>query len=319
MGNYDVICIGDTKLDAFISISSDNPKCRLDKNTNEVCFKHGEKILVDHTKLCVGGNAANVSVGLSRLGINATIAAEIGDDEFSLKIINTFARENIDRGFIKQTHGKESSFSVAINYKDDRTLFTEHLKRDHDFNYESANIKWIYLTSLGEDWITPYKKAINYAQSHKSKLVFNPGTRQLSEKSPGVEETLKFSDILIINKEEAKLLIAEYGDGSNSDDIKEILTSIKAIGPKIVLITDGENGSHAMDAENRYFHQEHIQGTIVELTGAGDAYSTGFLAATIHGLEIQEAMKWGTINAVSVIGKIGAQEGLLRKEEMEKK
>src|SRR4029079_5120099 len=134
MGSYDVICIGDAKLDAFLTLA-DTSKVRFDENTGELCFKHGEKIPVDHTHFSVGGNAANVAIGLSRLGIKATIAAEIGDDEFSLKIINTFAREHIDRGFIRQDSNRESSFSVAMTYKNDRTLFSEHFKRDHDFRY----------------------------------------------------------------------------------------------------------------------------------------------------------------------------------------
>lgn len=319
MGNYDVICIGDAKLDAFLAIAETNTKCRFDENTKELCFKHGEKISIDHTYFSVGGNAANVTIGLSRLKIKATIAAEIGDDEFSLKIVNTFAKEYIDRGFIRQTPGKESSFSVAINYKDDRTLFTEHFKRSHDFKYEDAYTKWIYLTSLGEEWVNAYQKAIDYTNEHGTKLVFNPGTLQLSEKSSIIKDVLKVTNILFINKEEAKLLISEYADINSSDDIQEILLNIKKLGPKTVAITDGENGSHAIDEEGKYYHQDKIQCTIVERTGSGDAYSSGYLAAAIHQLGVQTAMKWGSINAASVIGKIGAQEGLLKKEEMEEK
>src|SRR5690349_6605589 len=79
MNSYDVLTIGDAKLDTFLTINENNPKCRLDETTKELCFKHGEKISVEHTHFSVGGNGANVTVGLSRLGIKATIAAETGD------------------------------------------------------------------------------------------------------------------------------------------------------------------------------------------------------------------------------------------------
>jgi sugar/nucleoside kinase (ribokinase family) len=62
-----------------------------------------------------------------------------------------------------------------------------------------------------------------------------------------------------------------------------------------------------------------VKTEVVEKTGAGDAFSAGFLAAIIHGLEIPEAMKWGSINSANVIGKIGAEEGLLTKFELEQK
>jgi hypothetical protein len=43
------------------------------------------------------------------------------------------------------------------------------------------------------------------------------------------------------------------------------------------------------------------------------------LAATIHGLEIPEAMRWGAINSANVIGKIGAEEGLLIRSDLEER
>lgn len=319
MGSYDVICIGDAKLDTFLTIGDADGKFRYDESTNEICFKHGSKIPLETTHISVGGNAANVSIGLSRLGVKATIAAEIGDDEFSLKIVNAFAKERIDRGFLKQTHGTSTSFSVAISYKDDRTLFSEHFKREHNFSYEHANTKWIYLTSLGEEWIEAYQKAIDFVKTHNVKIAFNPGTIQLTEKSPIIEETLRNTEIFFINKEEAKSLIYGYENEYNSDDIQEILSNVKRLGPKTAVVTDGENGSYALDSENNYFHQDRVQCKIVELTGAGDAYATGFLAARIHEQDIQQAMLWGSHNAASVVSSIGAEEGLLRKEELEEK
>lgn len=321
MGSYDVITIGDAKLDIFLTLTNKNGsgKARLDENTNELCFKHGEKIPVDRTYFSVGGNAANVAIGLSRLGLKATIAAEIGDDEFSLKIINTLAHEGIDRGFIKQDKNRESSLSVAITYNDDRTLFSEHIDRDHDFNYEHTNTKWIYLTSLGNEWMNPYEKAINYCNENQAQLAFNPGTLQLREKSHIIEAALQVTSILFVNKEEAKQLIYGYSNEYNSDDIQKILSNVKALGPKTVVITDGEEGSFVLDNDNNYYQQDHAPTNVLELTGAGDSFSTGFLAARIYEKSLQESMLWGNMNAASVIEKMGAEEGLLKKEEMEER
>ena len=320
MGTYDVLAIGDASLDAFLTISDANGKVRLDTQTKEVCFKHGEKISVEHTHFSVGGNAANVTVGLSRLGIKATLAAEIGDDEFGLKIINTLAKEHIDRGFIKQAHGQESSFSVALNFKGDRTLFSEHVERPHEFHYETTKITWIYLTSLCEKWTHAYEKALQYVHETHCSLAFNPGTLQLAKKSEVIERALKVTTILFVNKEEAKQLLSEYASEKNPpDDIEKILSEVQALGPTIVVITDGKNGSYAIDGEKHFYHEKIIPSIIVERTGAGDAYSTGFLGAIFHNLPIQKAMQWGSTNATSVVGHIGAEAGLLKKGEMEKK
>ena len=57
--------------------------------------------------------------------------------------------------------------------------------------------------------------------------------------------------------------------------------------------------------------------TVVERTGAGDSYAAGFLAAIVHGLPVSEAMRRGAVNAASVISTVGAEKGLLKKEEIE--
>jgi len=319
VGTYDVICIGDAKLDTFIKIQDSEGKFYFDAATNELRFKHGEKIPVEATYISIGGNAANVAVGLTRLGIKSTIAAEIGDDEFSLKIVNALAKENIDRGFLKSTKGSFTSFSVAIAYGDNRTLFSEHVDRKHDFFYETATTKWIYLTSLGEDWITPYQKALSFAKINNIKVAFNPGTIQLSQKSVLIDEIFRNTEILFINKEEAIRLIKQNDENFNSVQIQEILENVEKLGPKNVVITDGKNGSFARDANNNHFHQERIDCTIIELTGAGDAFASGFLAGTLQGLNFQDAMLWGSHNASSVVGSVGAQQGLLKKEVLEQK
>jgi ribokinase len=86
-----------------------------------------------------------------------------------------------------------------------------------------------------------------------------------------------------------------------------------------VVITDGKNGTYALDNDGNFYHQKIINAPVVEKTGAGDSFATGFLASRIYGHDIQTSLQWGTINAASVIGKVGAQPGLLMKEEIERK
>ena len=87
--NFDVVCVGNAKIDSFLTLRQANNHIRLIEDTNELCIKFGEKISVDSAAILLGGNAANVSVGLSRLGLNVALLAEIGKDEFAQKIINT--------------------------------------------------------------------------------------------------------------------------------------------------------------------------------------------------------------------------------------
>ena len=148
--HFDVISIGETTLDAFMTLHDVKHNCRYDTQEGMICFKHGSKIDVDRYDFSMGGNATNVAVGLSRLGLKVTLFSEIGDDEFSLKIRNSLARENIDRMHVIQSNGA-SSFSVIFNFKGDRTIFVEDVERKHEYRFAELSARLMYLTSMGKD------------------------------------------------------------------------------------------------------------------------------------------------------------------------
>jgi ribokinase len=317
----DILCVGDSKIDIFLQIPQDNPHFGLNDEKNKLFVSFGEKIYIEKYILDIGGNATNAAVGIARLGLNAGLCAEIGEDELSQKILNNLKKENINTDLLLQTN-EDTSISVGLTYAADRTLFTEHVKRNHNFNFERLQTNFIYLTSLGNLWEETYEKTLNFVKQNNSKLAFNPGSIQLAKRGKIVMDVLEKTDYLFVNKQEAEEIL--YGEElslpkANTYQIKKLLYGLKSLGVQIPVITDGENGSYIQDKDNNIYHLGVIKTEVIEKTGAGDAYSAGFLSAIIHGLEIAEAMKWGAINSASVIGKIGAKEGLLTKNELEQK
>lgn len=319
MPHFDVTCVGNAKIDTFLTLHEANRHLRLLKNTNELCIKFGEKITVDKADILLGGNAANVSVGVSRLGLNTAIIAEIGRDEFAQKIIRNLRNEKVDISNITQTDGQQSSFSTIINFKGERTIFSEHVKRLHDFNFENISTKWIYLTSLGEEWQNAYSKTLNFVKEKRCLLAFNPGTLQIKSGKKDIEDVLSATNLLFVNREEAMAILNINPEASGQiSNLDSLLTNLQKLGPKIVVITDGRIGSFAIDDKRNISKKDIIQAEVVEKTGAGDAYSSGFLSALINNKSIQEAMEWGTKNSASVVSRIGAQTGLLYKKDFEK-
>ena len=318
----DVICVGDAKLDIFLTIDENNTHVKLDNNTRELRFGHGEKIEVKKMNLSVGGNASNVAVGVSRLGLKSSLVAEIGEDEFSQKIINSLTQENVDLELVKQIANEDSSITVGINFKGDRTLFTEHVQREHEFDFGEKTAKVIYLTSLGPIWEKAYEKTLDFTEKNNIKLIFNPGTFQIEKRNSIIWHIISKSDVLFVNKEEAEELLygKEINLSINSQNyVKKLLYGLKSLGAKIVAITDGNAGSFAMDGTHNAYQLGIIPCEVVEKTGAGDAYTSGFISAILNGENIEEAMRWGAFNSSAVIGEIGAEKGLLTKEEILKK
>ncbi len=321
MDVFDVVAIGNAKVDVFLQVHETNKHFRFDPLTREICVKSGDKALVDRAYFMIGGNAANVSVGASKLGFKSAIIAEVGDDEFSSKIINTLKREGVSEVHLKQTQG-DSSVSVILNFNGERTIFEEEVERDNDFSFDEISTKWIYLTSLGEKWRGAYKKTLEFIISNNVKLAFNPGTFQIDAGKEGMDDILKNTDLLFVNKEEAQKILNQKSrsvEHEETEEIEYLLRGLQSKGSKIVVITDGIKGSWSIDEKGNFFSCDPINTSVVEKTGAGDSYATGFLGAVLSGLDLKTAMLWGNQNAGSVIGMVGAEAGLLTREEMEKR
>jgi ribokinase len=226
----------------------------------------------------------------------------------------------VNTDFLSQTD-KETSISIGLSYKADSTLFTEHVKREHNFNFANLQTKFIYLTSLGNIWEPTYEKVLQFKKENSIKLAFNPGTIQLTKKGKVFMDVLEKTDYLFVNKQEAEEIL--YGKElelttENESRMKKLLFGLKSLGAKNVVITDGDNGSFVQDENNKFYYLERVKVEVVEKTGAGDAYTSGFLAAVINGKPVEEAMRWGAQDSASVIQKIGAENGLLTKSSLEK-
>lgn len=307
----DVVTIGNATIDAFLILADSNSSVSLDNVHKRLCVDYGQKIPLDSCDFLPGGNACNVAVGLRRAGFKTAIIAEIAKDEFSEKILSGLKKEDVEIGFLQRGEG-QSSFSIALNFQGERTLFVEHRDRQHNFNLNEIETKALYLTSLGHTWQHVYKNAAAYLQMRPEVvLAFNPGSTQLMDGVKTFDFIFPLTTILFVNREEAEKI------AGSKDDIPALLTALQSKGCKLISLTDGERGGYAIDEHGKVHHQPKIICPVVERTGAGDAYAAGFLAAFLNAQPISTCMLWGTHNAASVIGQIGAQPGLLTKDELE--
>ena len=308
MEKFDIVSIGDSTIDVFMQVESRDTEavCKLHEEECMICFAYGSKIPVSTcVRIAAVGNAANNAIGSTRLGLKTAIYTVLGSDQDSKDTKEVFETEGVSSNFIVLESGKKSNFSTVINYSGERTIFVYH--EQHSYDLPEFESDWIYLTSVGAEHTKLHDQVIEHTTKKGTKLAFNPGSHQLRDGLENLKPLLAKTDILSVNREEAHSLV-----GGDKEDIKGLISAFSQTGVKLVLITDGPEGSYA-SYDGREVWQVGIpaEAPIMERTGAGDAYSTGFVAALVKGKELPEAMVWGTINATSVIAYIGAREGLL--------
>lgn len=301
--------VGDSSFDVFISPSESETVCSLNNKECLICFDYGEKIPVDSLHTAVGGNAANVAVGMSRLGLSVNLSTILGRDNASGEIIQTLVSEGVSTNMVIYQEAVRANYSTVINYSGERTIFSYHSPKEYVFVEPDDTPDWVYLTSMGKGFETIYSKVIEYCSDYKIPLAVNPGTLQVKD-SDFMLSMLPGLRVLNLNKEEAEKLL---GLPSGSET-QFLINSFVSKGVSIVVITDGVNGSFVSNGQS-IWHCPILQRKPIERTGAGDAYSSGFLSSLIAGSTIPDAMLSGTVNSASVVGQIGAQKGLLRERE----
>ncbi|MEK9200439.1 MAG: carbohydrate kinase family protein [Patescibacteria group bacterium] len=303
---FDVLSLGPARMDVFVKLPEEITEwCSIDKKRCMIELGFGEKIAVKTVNYAVGGNTGNNAVGVTRLGLKAAMLGGMGDGWGDKEALEILKKEGVDTTRVQVIPGK-SGFGVVINYQEERTILSYYADTNvqipEDLDVEA---EWMYLTTAGETYEDFYSQAVQLAAKKNIKIAFNPGSRQLKAGIEKLKYVYEACEILFVNKEEAAMLIS--GDVGN---VRALLNGLHNLGPKTVVITDGPAGTYAYDG-TKYWHMPIVPAPVIERTGAGDAFGSGFLSATIKGKLLPEALRWGTVNSASVLGFIGPQAGLL--------
>lgn len=315
---FDVISVGSCTVDAFAKTEKGMADVLTNKKgVEELAYPLGEKILIKDLRFQIGGSGANTSIGFSRLGLHSAVLSKIGKDVDGSKIFKKLKEENVS--FIGNL-GKISAYSVVLNaIKRDRTILTyrgctNNIKYKN-IDFKKFKTKYVFFGSLMKQSLKTMKKIAKYCDKNNIKKVFNPSSYLAKKRTRYLKPILDNCEALILNKEEAKLLSKK-----DTGRVKKLLKTLKQKGPKIVVITDGKDGVYLLDNEGDYYHayaSKKIK--IEETTGAGDAFNTGFTTGLILKKELEECIKMGLCNAESVIRHYGAQKGLLKQKQLNRK
>ncbi len=305
---FDIISIGDPTIDTFLFVH--DIKIEDVKGEKKAVINWGDKLPVDKFYKSVAGNAANNAVGSARLGLNTAFYCVVAHDSGGREIVHKMEKEGVSTRYIVKNDKHPTNASTVLTYDGERTIFVYHEHR----KYVLPNLvhsSWVYLTSMGRGFDVIYKDLARYLDKYKAKLGFNPGTFQLRAGPKANEIILKRTELLSLNVEEAQSWVGECGR-----DPEILCKKLARLGPKSIALTDGRMGAYSYSEEGFYYIPEY-PGPKLEATGAGDAFTTAYIAALIRGLSHKEALRWGPINAGHVVQAVGPQSGLLTKKEME--
>ncbi len=341
----DVITIGSITRDNFLEADFLMEKWPKTPSGQALILPFGEKLEVKNIFSTMGGNSANASVTFARQGFKTACFAKIGNDLSGREIKKQLQVENV-RPLLAVSKTKPTAYSVLLLEKSERTILGYHGASDtlslKDIPLDQLKSSWWYLSLAGESDML-LKPLLAFAKKNKISVAFNPSGHHIRHKRKEILASLKNIAFLVLNKGEAADLT-----GISFKKEKEVFAALDALVPGIVAVTDGSAGVTVSDGTYLYkagifssFEGSASGGKehkVVDRTGAGDAFGSGFVAglmrmerlafsvkrkkgekrhlnANCYTLDaIKYAIRLASANATAGIEMIGATEGLLTKK-----
>jgi len=313
----DVMSIGDIVTDDFIELLESEAHVYENKQGKWLIMPFGTKIPFDHHQVVPAvGNASNAAVAFARLGLATTFATNVGGDQEGRDMIAALDKEGVDYRFVRVNPKYKSNYHFVLRYGAERTILIKHEEYDYHWPHvaHEETPRWVYFSSISAKAIPYHDKVSDWLDHNPNvKLAFQPGTFQMDAGVERLKRIYQRSEALILNREEAVIV-----GGGNHADVHDLIDHLHKLGPKIVVVTDGPDGAYASDGDRRLFMPIYPDiAPPVDRTGAGDAFTSTFIAALIKGNTIEGALQWAPINSMSVCQKVGAQAGLLSEHELE--
>jgi ribokinase len=320
-----VICIGSACKDVFFPTDKgrtiETPEDVLSQKKIE--FELGAKYKIEDRYEALGGCAANVAVGLARLGISASCYSHIGNDYIANWIIAELEKDNVSIEFVTRDDKLPSDMSAIIVDKKsaERVIFSnQKISAKLEIIPEKiASAGWIFIGDLHGDWQGQLDLISGVAREPKINLAYNPKQIQIHDDVKKVVEIIAGATVLFVNKDEALEIILSTNSAQQTisnekiNDEKYLLGELKKLGAEIVVITDGVRGAWASDGAETFF-MPGKKVVAVDSTGAGDAFASGFLGAYLKEKNLEECLEWGITNSSHEVQFYGSIKGLLNEE-----
>lgn len=312
----DFLAVGDIVTEPFIFLKDARVTCDIDDENCTISMRWGDKIPYESAEVVHAvGNSPNAAVAAARLGLATAIATDIGNDDIGKGDLAQLKKEGIATKYVRVHRGMKSNYHYVLSYESERTILVKHEEYPYSWP-KDIKARYVYLSSLAANSL-PYHKELEtwLMKNPETYLTLQPGTFQMKLGTKELAGLYARANLLVINKEESERIL---GLPENHQDIHELLTKTRALGPRSVIITDGRKGAYAYDGTDMLLVPMYPDDRgPKERTGAGDAFASSVTAALALGKPWKEALLWGPINSMAVVQEVGAQKGLLSRKALE--
>lgn len=276
----------------------------------------GELILADRLLLTLGGCAANVAVGLAKMGVTATVAGRVGSDIFGRVVTDMLREARLDVSAVTITPGVDTSQTLIVNVKGQDRRFIHTFGANARFRAadipadRAASCKVLYLGGylimdrVTQEELVPVFAAARQAGARTVLDVVTPGPGDYLSR---LEKLLPHVDVFLPNDHEALLITGESDPLGQAD-------RFRALGAKTVIITLGDRGAILVSDRTR-LRSETFKVDFVDGSGGGDAFAAGYIDGLLRGMDEAGCLRVASALGASCVRAIGTTTGVFTRAE----
>lgn len=259
-----------------------------------------------HLRAC-GGPVPNALACLSRLGASTRFVGKVGDDEEGAFARSELRRQGVDVSRLRVAGGRSRLVLVLVEEAGGERAF---VSRPESFppltaaDLEPGDLAGARVLHL-DDADDAAIEAARRARASGAVVVFD-GTWQ----SDGLEELLPLVDHAVVSEHFARRWLPGAGPW-------EVLERLRRLGAGAAVLTRGEHGAAAEDADGTRVEVPAPPVEVVDTTGAGDAFHGGFIFALLRGWPLERSLPFACAAGALNCRALGGQAGLPGREEVE--
>ena len=309
---FDIICIGAALVDMVAQV---------ERHPSD-----DDEVFVLNLTLFSGGAAANTAYACGKMGLSTAFLGKLGQtDIFSNKIINDFKEASVETKLIKFSNiYKTGSAYVALDKKGERRIYAHsgaanYLTTSDLSEKEMLATKLIFLSSLRN--IEPLLHAAKIGKNRNIPVILNPGMLIIDQGFDTIKKLLENINVLILSQREYKTLFNIKEEILSKTSIKENSKSLFDLNIEVIVVTLGKRGAYLLTPQHNILIQPLKLAKILDTTGAGDAFSAGFIFGLMQNLNLEfeplkNDVKIGNFVAGQCIQKLGARNGIPGRKEL---
>ena len=258
-----------------------------------------------------GGPAANSTAGAAALGMSAAFVGTVGDDADGRMILDTFARQNVDTSMVKVRKGATSA--IAYLWIEEKTgnrscaWTREGLAELEADEIDAGRIRAAKILHIDGHNPKAAIAAARVAREAGVTVMYDAGTIR-----DGMDELLPLSDLLICSEE---FILKLTGLADAEAAVRQVWMKYR---PKVCGATMGVKGSMCFDGANLVKCPAFKVDKVVDTTGCGDLFHTGFAVRWLETHDLLECQRFGAaVSAIKCRGLGGRPPSAPTRQEVE--